>query len=175
MSRYPHLKSARRINQEGNVMKRMLTLLAMAAGMTAVGGSAFGQAPYGRDDRYGYGDRPGYGDYDRRNGGWQRSGSPVDTVIRDLDRVNSRSRFVDSHDRKHLDKAREELFKFQDRWTSGKFDTGKLDKAVENLEHLMRADQIHPRDRQLLAEDMRMLRDFRSGRGSYRGGPYGYR
>ena len=36
----------------------------------------------------------------------------------------------------------------------GKFDTGKLDKVIEDLDHLSRADQVHPRDRQILGRDM---------------------
>jgi hypothetical protein len=151
-------------------MRRMLPFLVLAGGLFVPGVSALGRDPYydrgpwSRDDGYG-----------RRDGSRRSFGSPVDTVLRDLDRVYSRARFTDSHERKHFEKAREELFKFQDKWRSGRFDTGRIDKAVEHIEHLVRADQIHPRDRQTLGDDLRLLRDFRSGRGSYRNGPYGYR
>lgn len=152
-------------------MKKMLSFLAIAGGMLlTVGAPAWGRDPY--YDRGGWSRNDDYG---RRDGAWRSSGSPVSTVLRDLDRVNARARFTDNHERKHIEKAREELFRFEDRWRSGKFETSRLDKAMDNIEHLMRADQIHPRDRQVLADDLRLLRDVRSGRSSNRLGPYGYR
>jgi len=35
---------------------------------------------------------------------------------------------------------------FEGRWAQGKFDTGKLDKAIQNLEHLADADQLRARE-----------------------------
>jgi hypothetical protein len=65
-----------------------------------------------------------------------------------------------------------QLQQFRSRSQQGKFDNGKLDKVIEDLDHLSRANQVHPRDRQMLGRDMQDLRVFRSN-GGYDG--YGYR
>jgi len=56
---------------------------------------------------------------------------------------------------------------FQVRWSHGKFDTGKLDKAIHNLEHLAQADRVRVRDREILSRDLYDLRQFRATRGGY--------
>ncbi len=119
--------------------------------------------PYGRrgPDR----DR-GYGDY-------RYGSSPVDRVLSDLSSTRS-YRFVDGHERKHMDKAYSSLLRFRDNWARGRFDRDRLDEAIENLDHLAGADQVNPRERRLFARDRDMLRDFRASRGGgrYRGWPY---
>src|SRR5439155_1332087 len=60
------------------------------------------------------------------------------------------------------------LQEFEARWARGKFDTGKLDKAIHNLEHLAGADRVRGRDRDMLARDLEDLRRFRASRGLLR-------
>lgn len=140
--------------------------------------------PYSRNrgiyrDDDGYSRRRGpYGPYrDNRpyqNGRYGRNaGSIIDQVQYDIQRAAANSR-VDGHERKHFDNAIDNLRKFQDRWTQGKFDQGRLDKAIDNLQHLVDADQVRGRDRSVLAQDLDALRDFRANRGRYSNGRYGY-
>jgi hypothetical protein len=60
---------------------------------------------------------------------------------------------------------------FQVRLSRGKFDNGKLDKAIHNLEHLAQADRVRGRDREILSRDLYDLRQFRTTRGGYYQGP----
>lgn len=125
------------------------------------------------DDDYGYENRGRMRDRQRR-GSRGSSASAVERTLRDLERLDRRA-FTDGHERKHVEKAREELFKFQERWRDGKFDSSRLDKAIDNLEHLSRAQQLHPGDRQMIAQDIQALQQFRSSGGRYRdsGGVFG--
>ena len=93
----------------------------------------------------------------------------VDRTLHDLRRASWNGR-LDGHERNHFNSAVKELEKFQDRWRDGRFDTGRLDKAIDSLRHLANADRLHPRDRSILASDLEALRNFRAGRGY--GGPH---
>jgi hypothetical protein len=99
------------------------------------------------------------------------SGAVIGRVLSDLDSARSYFR-VDGHERRHFDQARRDLLIFQDRYARGRFDKGRLDGAIENIRHLANSDQVHPRERRLLARDVEALRDFRASRGAYRG--FGY-
>src|SRR5207249_163451 len=92
------------------------------------GGPYNDRAPYDNGDRYGYGNRSyGYGN--------RGSGSPIDRALNDLSRVD-RNAYVDHHERQHFQHAQEDLARFQDRWAQGRFDKGRLDRAIENIQHL---------------------------------------
>ncbi len=113
--------------------------------------------PYYRGDR-GYGDRYGY----------ESRGSLIGQVLSDLDRIGSNA-WVDNHERDHFYEASRKLQEFESRWSQGNFDKGKLDKAIENIQHLANADQLRGRDRDILYRDLTALRQFRSTRGQYGG------
>ncbi len=106
-----------------------------------------------------------------RPGGYYPRGDVIGRVLSDLDSARSYSR-VDGHERKHFDQARRDLLVFQDHCARGRFDKDRLDGAIENLHHLADSDQLHPRERRLLARDVEALRDFRASRGAYRGFRY---
>lgn len=139
-----------------------LTLLAVLAATSAVADDRWERN--GRYER----DRDRGRDY-RWNSG--RAGSYniaiVDRTISDLRRVASRSR-VDRHERNHFERALYHLDRFRHNYTrDGRFDTGRLNDAIEHLDDLSRAHQLHPRDREVLARDLYALRDFRSRRDRY--------
>jgi len=113
--------------------------------------------PYYRGGDRGYGDRYGY----------ESRGSLIGQVVSDLDRIGSNA-WVDHHERDHFYEASRKLQEFEARWTQGNFDKGKLDKAIENIQHLANADQLRGRDRDILNRDLTALRQFRSTRGGYR-------
>jgi hypothetical protein len=87
----------------------------------------------------------------------------------DLDRA-ARSGFLDGHERHRFEEAARKLQEFHERWARRKFDNGKLDRAIENLQHLANADRVRGRDRQMLAQDADALQQFRTTRSSYERG-----
>lgn len=116
---------------------------------------------------YGYGDRNGY-DRDRDYGyrPQYRSGNPVTAAMRDLEFVFRRSR-VDNHEANHFRRALRELADFDRNARRGRFDRGSLDRAMDNMADLAQADQLHPRDRQLIARRLQELNYLR-GRAGWR-------
>lgn len=141
----------------------------LVLGLTAVT-QTWAQAPYysQRDDPY-YRGRGGYdGDpYSQQRSGYGRNqGNLIGRVMSDLNRAAERAR-LDRHEVRHFDEVASSLREFDERWARGRFDTGKLDKAIHNLEHLADADRVHGRDRDLLARDLQDLREFRASRGRY--------
>ena len=128
-----------------------------------------GNRRYNQQDRYSYGGRSyGYGRYG--NGG-----SPVDRALYDLSQAG-RNGYVDHHERDHFRHAQEDLARFQDRWSQGRFDRGRLDHAIEHIQHLVNSRQMRGRDRDVLASDLAALRNFRAsqdrGHDPYYGGRY---
>jgi hypothetical protein len=89
--------------------------------------------------------------------------NPVDGALRDLTQIFRRTR-VDNHEAEHFRDALRALDNFRDRAARGRYDRGALDRAIDNMRDLARADQLHPRDRRIIAsrvEDLRYLRDRR--------------
>jgi hypothetical protein len=131
------------------------TVLLLAFGMNAAA-----------DDRYYGNERGGW----ERGGGQVRGNEPVRRALFDLDRLRS-IRYADGHERKHIDNARRDLLRFEESWSRGKFDRDRLDGAIGNLDHLANSGQVHPREREVLYQDVRALREFRAYRGNvgYRG------
>ncbi len=112
--------------------------------------------------------RDGYGQpaqrYDR-GGRYERAGGDaVGRALSDLGQ-GSRYRYLDHRDRKRVEKAESELYKFQDRWARGHFDTHHLDEAISNLQHLVDSDRVPPRERETFNRDAYALRDFRASGG----------
>jgi hypothetical protein len=139
-------------------MRHFRMHLILAVALAATSASAYSQYR----DRYG---NLRYGSY---KGTQLRGPDLVSRVLSDLDRMRS-YRFVDRHERGHFEDARRDLLRFQESWIRGRFDRGRLDSAIENLRHLANSDQVHPRERQLLARDLSVLRSFRARPGAYRG------
>jgi len=111
----------------------------------------------GEDPRQYGNDRPSYG---------RNQDSLIGRIMSDLNRAASNSR-MDGHERKHFDEAARKLQDFEERWAQGRFDTGKLDGAIDNFKHLADADRVNRRDRQMLARDVEELREFRASRGQF--------
>jgi hypothetical protein len=105
---------------------------------------------------YGYGNNSGYGRPDT---------AIVTRTMQDLQSAASRNR-VDSHERDHFNRAMSELQNMRD--SQGSIDSRRLERVLEDLDHLSRADQIHPRDRQILARDRQALASLYNGYGNNR-------
>jgi hypothetical protein len=125
-------------------MRSTVALLLLAL----VAGSAWADDRYDRHAR------------SRASGIYGRNADPVGLTLRDVQHVWSRSR-VDGHERDHFRKVVDSLQRFQEESSRGRFDRGRLDRAIDNLEDLAQADQIHPQGRQLLRQRLYDLRSFR--------------
>jgi hypothetical protein len=125
----------------------------------------YGNDPYsGRNGSYG--NDPYYGRNSRGNYGYGSSGV-VDRTLSDLRDAQRRSSWFNRGDRKHLDKAIDNLSRFQsDYYNKRKFNNGKLDKALSEMSHL------RGRNRRL-EDDVYALRDLRASGGRYDQHGYG--
>jgi pantothenate synthetase len=105
----------------------------------------------------------------------QRSGSMIDQVLSDIDRAANNA-YLDNHERDHFNAVARELQEFDRRAGQGNFDKDRLDKAIENLDHIAHADRVSPQDREILQQDLGSLRSFRATRGGgYNSAEPGYR
>jgi hypothetical protein len=120
--------------------------------------SAFGQ--YDRP----YSDR----DYARQDRGM------FDKARMDLEHASAYP-YASPADRKRFDEARGKLFDFEIRFDQGRYDKHELDGAIDRIQHVVNSNSLDPRDRGVLSDDLRRMRDyreFRNHRGEYE---YGYR
>lgn len=131
----------------------------MLAGATA--NAQFGRDPYGNPDPYGrnrgYG---GYGDRDRSGYGYGSNGL-VQSVQEHLRRAAS---FGRPHGKEYdrFNNAMRHLSEFDAKMSRGHYDRGKLDKAIEDVNNVVRHNHLDRRDRNMLATDVERLRDFRA-------------
>lgn len=105
----------------------------------------------------------------RGGGPWRGSRDPVTAAMRDLESVWRRNR-VDNHEAGHFRNALGHLERFRQDAARGDFDRGRLSRALDEMEDLAQADQIHPRDRQILRQRLFEIRALRDS-----GGSFGYR
>jgi len=146
-------------------MKRLLSVILLGSGVLTLGLPA--NAQYGNRDPY---NAPRNNPYAGNREGFGRNQQfVVDRVMADLNRAAGAR--LDGHERKHFDDVARNLQEFQLRASRGKFDTGKLDKAIGSLEHLANADRIRGRDRDMLVRDLNDLRQFRASRGGFQPNP----
>ena len=127
------------------------------------------------DDRYSRQRRDNPSDrymYEDGNDHRRDHNSLIGRVLTNLDNAAANA-WLDGHERKHFEKAAKSLQAFEYRRAQGKFDRGKLDEAIQSLEHLANADRISDRDRDLLARDIQNLRQFRTSGGRYTNEGYG--
>ena len=139
-------------------MKKQLILTVVLMGMAGAIGQAQGRYDDRRNDDRGFGRSYGRESY--------RS-DPVRSTIETLYAIEARGRF-DRHEASHLRRAVQELTEFANRRQRGRFDRGSLDDAIRQLRELAQADQLHPRDRQLIAGHLRDLYNLRGGGDNWR-------
>ena len=133
------------------------TMAAAAAAVCLFTTSATAQ--YRNDDRR----YSGYRD-DQYRGGRE----PLDRVRMDLERAARDMRYLSRDDMKRINKVREEIGEFQRKWERGRFDRRELDDVINSLQNVVGRNRLHPRDRDLLLNDLAQLSDFRSRGGFYR-------
>ncbi len=137
----------------------MKTTKIALVGMLLLGTFGYAQ-PRNRQPDYGYGNRGG-------------QGNVVDRVLQDLNFSTQRTR-MDSRDFSRVTDISRTLQEFQYRWSRGNFDKGKLDHAIETLQHLADSNRLPQQLRSMFYRDVNDLRQFRAARGGFND-PYSYR
>ena len=97
-------------------------------------------------------DQPNEGRYRRE---------PLDEVRADLDRASRDMHYLSRSEMNRFNKVRHEIGEFQHKWERGKFDRRQLDDVIRSLDQVVNRNRLHPRDRDLLLNDIARLRGFR--------------
>ncbi len=95
----------------------------------------------------------------RYEGGYRRE--PLDEVRADLDRAARDMHYLSRPEMNRFNKVRREIAEFQRMWERGKFDRRELDDVIRSLDQVVNRNRLHPRDRDLLLNDIARLRGFR--------------
>ena len=111
--------------------------------------------PQDRDDRYRDDDRY---HRDARDESWWR-GRLFQRVLDDIDHVQSASRF--DSDQYRLDRVRRELVELQAKYVERGYDQPELDDVISALQRVVTDNRLSQRDRDMLSDDLRRLREFR--------------
>jgi hypothetical protein len=102
--------------------------------------------------------------YHRDRDDWYRSqnwrGQLFERVRQDLDHVQSAT-FPSGGDRFRLASTRQELDELQSKLAAGRYDERELDDVIRALQRVVQDNQMTARDRDVLADDLNRLRDFR--------------
>jgi hypothetical protein len=78
----------------------------------------------------------------------------------DLDRVQA-STFPVSRDEFRIAKTKQELNELQSKLAAGRYDQPELDDAISSLQKVVDSNKLSPRDREMLADDLNRMRDYR--------------
>ena len=97
--------------------------------------------------------------------------SIFDRVQQDLDHATA-APYLAVTTRDRIDHARKEIWKFQNKWVSGRYDQGKLDGAISAVHHVVDTPSLKYHDRRVLQDDLGHMREFRAEH-EYRA--YGFR
>lgn len=105
---------------------------------------------------------------DRRNFGrgdeWR--GRIFQRVREDLDHIQAET-FPGGGDQFRLSRALRQLDELQDKLTARRYDQDELDDVMRALRNVVRDNRMSARDRDILADDLEKLRDFRERHESY--------
>ena len=108
--------------------------------------------------------------YHRDRENWYREenwrGRLFQKVREDLDHVQSKT-FPGGGDQFRFASTRDELDELQGKLASGRYDERELDEVIAALQRVVQDNRMTPRDRDLLADDLNRLLDFRARHDSY--------
>jgi hypothetical protein len=103
--------------------------------------------------------------YHRDRDDWYRGqnwrGQLFERVRQDLDHVQSAT-FPSGGDRFRLASTRQELDELQSKLAAGHYDEQELDDVIRALQRVVQDNRMTARDRDVLADDLNRLRDFRA-------------
>jgi hypothetical protein len=148
-------------------MRRLLMSSLAGSGLLilAISVQAQDRDRYRDDDRYYDRDDRGY----RREAPYSRGGGSL------IERVQSDLRYAQSEvysrsEQKRLDNARKELWEFERKWNTGRFDRHELDDSIAAIQKVVDHNALRERGRSILWDDLQRLRQFRAEY-QYRGYP----
>jgi chromosome segregation ATPase len=81
-------------------------------------------------------------------------------VREDLEHIHSAAWAAD-RERHRLERTRQELSDLQVKLDQHRFEGGELNDVIDSLEKSANDQRLSPRDREVLADDVRRLRDYR--------------
>jgi len=116
-----------------------------------------GTQPFGRDPDAYYRDRNAW----FRNQNWRERF--FERVRQDVEYVQSVT-FPGGGDQFRLNRTLEQLNELQGKLAAGRFDERELDDVIAALQRVVRDNRLSGRDRDLLADDLARLREFRARR-----------
>lgn len=131
-------------------MRNLVRSLA-ASGLLLMAVGARAQDRDRDDDRYHYRDDRGY-----RGGG-----SLFERVQSDLNYAESNA-YPSHGERRRIENAKKELWEFQRRWNSGRFDRHELDDSIAAIQKVVDHNALDNRARSILWADLQRLREFRA-------------
>jgi len=127
-------------------MKQLIRSFATASVLLLFGLTAYAQPPRerDRDDRY-------------RSFGQ----ATLDRVRADLSHAEGNLRYIGEGEMRRFQSTQQNLAAFQRKWERGRYDREDLDRAIGELHGLVERGHLRPRDRDLLTDDVRRLRELR--------------
>lgn len=135
-------------------MKHFLIKASVFTGLAVFGSAAYAQRG---DDRY----------YQtNRDEGWWR-GHLFERVREDLDHIQQNTPKI-SGDEYRLVIVKKDLNDLQGKLASKKYDEPELDRTITAVAKVANENTLSPRDRTMLEEDLRRLREFREHHDGYR-------
>jgi hypothetical protein len=135
-------------------VKHILIKASVLTGLVVFGTSVYAQ---NRDDAY----------YQtNRDEGWWR-GHLFQRVREDLDHIQQVTPKI-STDEYRLVETKKDLNDLQSKMESSRYDEPQLDRTIAAVEKVVNDNNLSARDRTMLQEDLRRLRDFRTHHDGYR-------
>ena len=128
-------------------MKNVLIKASVLTGLALFGTTVFAQNR--DDDRF----------YQNRDEGYWH-GHVFQRVREDLDHIQQDTPKI-SVDEYRIVETKRDLNDLQGKFDSGRYDEPALDRTIAAVERVANDNSLLPRDRALLLEDVRRLRDFR--------------
>jgi len=135
-------------------MKNVLIKASVLAGLALFGATVFAQ---GRDDDRFY--------QNRDEGYW--AGHLFQRVREDLDHIQQATPKF-SADEYRLVVVKRDLDDLQGKFETGRYDEPALDRTIAAVERVTNDNNLPPRDRVILQEDLRRLREFRAHHDGFR-------
>jgi hypothetical protein len=93
---------------------------------------------------------------------YERGRRIIDQTVTDIRAIHREA--INGKERERYDNALRHLSEFDRDLERGHFDKDKLDEAIEDVNNVAKNNTLDPRERDLILEDLRRLRDFREDR-----------
>jgi hypothetical protein len=122
-------------------MSKFLPAMALAIAFWFAGTSLYAQPGDGRYREYGH--------------------VALVRVQADLNRAEADLHYLSGEEMRRFGIVRQRIHEFDRKWEHGRYDGEDLNEAIGSLGRLVERARLHPRDRDLLADDLHRLRELR--------------